>query len=176
MVQRFCVRDADTGAPRTTADLRQWVRENLDLDEDSVATLFGMVEQVIARQRQLIEESKYEAIRALSEGFAAKMERLQHQLTEKDVREALKTVKDPELGLDLVVLGLVYDVKIENDDVEATISLTSPMCPVADQIVQEAREAIAGVEGVGEAEVELTFDPPWTPDRISPLIRSSLGI
>jgi diguanylate cyclase (GGDEF)-like protein len=85
MVQRFSKRDADAGAPRTTADLRQWVRENLDLDEDTATALFGMVEQVIARQRQLIEESKHEAIRALSEGFAAKMERLQHQLTEKDV-------------------------------------------------------------------------------------------
>lgn len=97
-------------------------------------------------------------------------------VTEKDVREALKTVKDPELGLDLVVLGLVYDVKIEGDEVEATVSLTSPMCPVADQIVDEAREAIAAVEGVESARVELTFDPPWTPERISPLIRSSLGI
>jgi diguanylate cyclase (GGDEF)-like protein len=85
MAQRFSERDADTGAPRTTADLRQWVRENLDLDEETSTALFGMVEQVIARQRQLIEESKHEAIRALSEGFAAKMERLQHQLTEKDV-------------------------------------------------------------------------------------------
>jgi diguanylate cyclase (GGDEF)-like protein len=85
MVQRFSERDADTGAPRTTADLRQWVRENLDLDEQTVTALFGMVEQVIARQRQLIEESKHEAIRALSEGFAAKMERLQRQLTEKDI-------------------------------------------------------------------------------------------
>jgi diguanylate cyclase (GGDEF)-like protein len=85
MVQRFSERDADTGAPRTTADLRQWVRENLDLDEETSTALFGMVEQVIVRQRQLIEESKHEAIRALSEGFAAKMERLQHQLTEKDV-------------------------------------------------------------------------------------------
>lgn len=97
-------------------------------------------------------------------------------VSEKDVRDALKTVKDPELGLDLVVLGLVYDVEIEENDVHATISLTSPMCPVADQIVNDAREAIAGVEGVEEAEVELTFDPPWTPERISPLIRSSLGI
>jgi diguanylate cyclase (GGDEF)-like protein len=85
MVQRFSERDADTGAPRTTADLRQWVREKLDLDEETSAVLFGMVEQVIIRPRQLIEESKHEAIRALSEGFAAKMERLQHQLTEKDV-------------------------------------------------------------------------------------------
>ena len=85
MVQPRSDRDADTGAPRTTADLRQWVRENLDLDEQTSIALFSMVEQVIARQRQLIEESKHEAIRALSEGFAAKMERLQHQLTEKDV-------------------------------------------------------------------------------------------
>src|SRR5918994_1270943 len=85
MVQRLSNRDADTGAPRTTADLRQWVRENLDLDEETSTALFSMVEQVIVRQRQLVEESKHEAIRAMSEGFAAKMERLQSQLTEKDV-------------------------------------------------------------------------------------------
>ena len=84
-VHPFSERDADTGAPRTSADLRQWVRDNLDLDEAGSAALFSMLDQVIARQRQLIEESKHEAIRALSEGFAAKMERLQHQLTEKDV-------------------------------------------------------------------------------------------
>jgi len=98
------------------------------------------------------------------------------EVTEKEIREALKTVKDPELGLDLVVLGLVYDVEIDGADVHATISLTSPMCPVADRIVNDATEAIAGVEGVEDAEVELTFDPPWTPERINPLIRSSLGI
>src|SRR5215208_3188726 len=85
MVQPFHDRDTDTESPRTTADLRQWVRENLYLDEETAAALFSMLDQVIARQRQLIEESKHEAIKALSEGFAAKMERLQHQLTEKDV-------------------------------------------------------------------------------------------
>jgi metal-sulfur cluster biosynthetic enzyme len=97
-------------------------------------------------------------------------------VTEKEIQSALKGVKDPELGLDLVVLGLVYDVDVSGDDVHATISLTSPMCPVADQIVRQAEEAIAGVEGVAEAKVTLTFDPPWTPERISPLIRSSLGL
>jgi metal-sulfur cluster biosynthetic enzyme len=97
-------------------------------------------------------------------------------VTEKDVRNALKHVKDPELGLDLVVLGLVYDILVEGDDVKAAISLTSPLCPVAGQIVEDARQAILGVEGVGNVEVELTFDPPWTPERISPLIRSSLGL
>jgi metal-sulfur cluster biosynthetic enzyme len=97
-------------------------------------------------------------------------------VTEKDIRNALKTVKDPELHLDLVVLGLVYDIEVEGADVKATISLTSPMCPVAGQIVEDARTAISEVEGVNEAEVELTFDPPWTPERISPLIRASLGL
>ncbi len=97
-------------------------------------------------------------------------------VTEKAVRNALKTVKDPELNLDLVVLGLVYDIEVEESDARVTISLTTPMCPAAGQILDEAREAVAGVEGVENSEVELTFEPPWTPDRISPLIRSALGI
>jgi metal-sulfur cluster biosynthetic enzyme len=97
-------------------------------------------------------------------------------VTEKDVRNALKTVKDPELHFDLVVLGLIYGIEIDGARVRATISLTSPFCPVAGQIVEDAKGAIAGVEGVEEAEVSLTFDPPWTPERISPLIRSSLGL
>jgi metal-sulfur cluster biosynthetic enzyme len=97
-------------------------------------------------------------------------------VTEKAVKDALKTVKDPELGLDLLVLGLVYDIQIQDADVTAIISLTSPMCPVAEEIVNEAKLAIAKVEGVKQAEVKLTFDPPWTPDRMSPLIRSSLGL
>ncbi len=97
-------------------------------------------------------------------------------VTEKDIRTALKTVKDPELNLDLVTLGLVYDIQIEGTSAKAIISLTSPMCPVAGQIVDQARLAMAKVDGVDTAEVQLTFDPPWTPERISPLIRSSLGL
>lgn len=97
-------------------------------------------------------------------------------VTEKAVRDALKTVKDPELNLNLVVLGLVYDIDVDGASAKATITLTTPMCPAAGQIVEDAKAAIAGVEGVEEAEVELTFDPPWTPERISPLMRSTLGI
>jgi metal-sulfur cluster biosynthetic enzyme len=97
-------------------------------------------------------------------------------ISEKQVRDALKGVKDPELHLDLVVLGLVYDIEVEGDDVKARISLTSPLCPVAGQIVEDAKRAIEAVEGVRSAEVELTFDPPWTPERMNPLIRSSLGL
>ena len=95
----------------------------------------------------------------------------------KDIRHALKGVKDPELGLDLVVLGLVYDINVADDQsVHVVISLTSPGCPVADKIVEDVRAAVLAVEEVERAEVELTFDPPWTPERISPLIRSSLGL
>ena|SRR5688500_250674 len=96
--------------------------------------------------------------------------------TEKDVRKALRKVKDPELNLDIVVLGLVYDLDINETHVNAKISLTSPFCPVAGQIVDDTKAAIMGVEGIESADVELTFDPPWTPERIDPLIRSSLGI
>jgi len=86
-------------------------------------------------------------------------------VTEKDVNKALRGVKDPELDLDLVVLGLVYDIEVSEGDVHVMITLTSPMCPVAGQIVEDAKNAVLAVEGVETAEVELTFDPPWTPER-----------
>lgn len=95
---------------------------------------------------------------------------------EKTIRKALRKVKDPELNLDLVVLGLIYGIEINDTHVIARISLTSPFCPAANQILDDAKAAILSVEGVESAEVELTFDPPWTPERIDPLIRSTLGI
>lgn len=97
-------------------------------------------------------------------------------VTEKDIQDVLKAVKDPELNLDLVVLGLIYDIEITDCDVHIVMSLTSPMCPVAEQLVSEVETSVLAVEGVTKCEVELTFDPPWTPERIAPLIRSSLGL
>jgi metal-sulfur cluster biosynthetic enzyme len=96
--------------------------------------------------------------------------------TELEVKRALRKVKDPELNLDLVVLGLVYGIEIQDSHVLARISLTSPFCPVSGQIIDEARAALEGLEGVESADVELTFDPPWTPERMDPIIRSSLGL
>lgn len=97
-------------------------------------------------------------------------------VTEAAVRKALRTVKDPEMKLDLVVLGLIYDIRIDGGRVEVTMSLTSPACPVAGEILNQAREAVEGVEGVESAEVELTFSPPWTAERIPPTIRAALGM
>lgn len=97
-------------------------------------------------------------------------------VTEAEVRKALRKVKDPELNLDLVVLGLIYAVKIDGGRVDVTMSLTSPMCPVAGELLNQAREAVETVPGVEHAEVELTFSPPWTADRINPTIRAALGL
>ena len=97
-------------------------------------------------------------------------------VTEKDIEKALKGVKDPELGIDLVVLGLIYDIEVEEGDVKMIMSLTSPMCPVAGEIVEQAKEAILTVDGVESADVQLTFDPPWSPERMNPLVRSALGL
>jgi metal-sulfur cluster biosynthetic enzyme len=97
-------------------------------------------------------------------------------VTEQEVRKALRTVKDPELKLDLVVLGLIYDIQVDGSRVDVTMSLTSPACPVAGEIVDQAREAVEALDGVEEANVELTFSPPWTADRIPSTIRAALGI
>ena len=97
-------------------------------------------------------------------------------VTVDQVKKALRKVKDPELNLDIVVLGLVYDVSIDGDAVDVTMSLTSPACPVAGEIVNQARAAVEAVPGVQSANVELTFSPLWTPDRIPQMIRSALGL
>ncbi len=97
-------------------------------------------------------------------------------VTEDQVRKALRGVKDPELNLDLVVLGLIYDIRVNGTHVDVSMSLTSPACPVAGEIVHQAQQAVEAVDGVESAEVELTFSPPWTADRIPPIIRSALGL
>jgi metal-sulfur cluster biosynthetic enzyme len=96
--------------------------------------------------------------------------------TEAEVRKALRSVKDPEINLDLVVLGLIYDIKIDGGNVDVTMSLTSPACPVAGQLLDQAREAVEAVPGVERAQVELTFSPPWTPERIPATVRAALGL
>lgn len=95
---------------------------------------------------------------------------------ESQVRQALRKVKDPELNLDLVVLGLVYGVDVEGDHVHVKMSLTTPMCPAADQILSDAKREVEALDGVDQVDVELTFDPPWSPEKMDPLIRSSLGL
>ena len=91
------------------------------------------------------------------------------------VRLALRRVKDPELNLNIVDLGLVYDVRVEGSDVQVDMSLTSPGCPSGPEIMGEAAEQLKAMAGVTNANVNLVWSPPWTPDRIEPRVRAYLG-
>jgi len=96
-------------------------------------------------------------------------------VTKDDVVEALHSVEDPELGMDIVELGLFYDVEIDGPKVKVIHTLTSMGCPAGPMIQEDIHNATAAVEGVGEVEVELTFDPPWTPDKMSDDAKFILG-
>src|SRR6476620_12612270 len=95
--------------------------------------------------------------------------------TKDEVVEALHAVEDPELGMDIVELGLLYDVEVEGPSVKVLYSLTSMGCPAGAMIAEGIVDATRSVPGVEEVEAELTFDPPWTPDRMSDDAKFILG-
>jgi metal-sulfur cluster biosynthetic enzyme len=95
--------------------------------------------------------------------------------TKEEVVEALRDVEDPELGMDIVELGLMYDVEVEGPNVKVIHSLTSLGCPAGPMIQEGIYEAAAGVPGVERVEVELTWDPPWSPERMSDDAKFILG-
>ena len=95
---------------------------------------------------------------------------------EGDMLEALKAVIDPELFVNIVDLGLVYDITKAENDVTVTMTLTSPACPAGPQIVSQARSAIEKLPGVNTAEIKLTMSPPWTPEMMTDDARDQLGI
>ena len=95
--------------------------------------------------------------------------------TREEVLEILRTVEDPELGMDIVDLGLLYEVDVADSKAKVTYSLTSMGCPAGPLIAQDIVSAVRQVEGIRDVELELTFDPPWTPDRMSDDAKFILG-
>src|ERR671927_1582054 len=95
--------------------------------------------------------------------------------TVEDVTEALRDVIDPELGLDFVELGLIYDIEIEDGTVRVTFTLTSPGCPIGPQVTDQIKEYVGELDGVREVEASMTFSPPWTPDMMSEDAKFALG-
>ena len=95
----------------------------------------------------------------------------------EDIIGALKSVQDPELMLNVFDLGLIYKIdQKENGDVEIQMTLTSPTCPMGEEMIQMAAQAVSSVVGVGVVTVNLTFDPPWTTDMLSEEIKLMMGI
>ena len=96
-------------------------------------------------------------------------------VTQEDVVEALHQVEDPELGMDIVELGLMYGVEVDGGDVKIRYSLTSMGCPAGPMIADGIIDVASSVPGVESVEAELTFDPPWTPDLMSDDAKFILG-
>jgi len=102
-------------------------------------------------------------------------------LAEDKVREALKQVIDPELFVNIVDLGLIYEIKIEEKaegkaNVEVEMTMTSPACPAGPQLLGQSKDFVGRLEEVNEVDVKLVMDPPWTPDRMTEDAKDQLGI
>ena len=102
-------------------------------------------------------------------------------LSEDSIREELKKVIDPELFVNIVDLGLIYVVSLsETDegktDVSIDMTMTSPACPAGPQLIGNSKQVVSQMEGVGEVEVKIVMDPPWTPDKMTEDARDQLGI
>jgi metal-sulfur cluster biosynthetic enzyme len=92
-----------------------------------------------------------------------------------DVMEALENVIDPELGLDFVSLGLVYDVEVQGSEVHITFTLTTPACPIGPQVTEQMKEFVTEVEGVEKVFPKMVFSPPWSPEKMSEDAKFALG-
>jgi metal-sulfur cluster biosynthetic enzyme len=92
------------------------------------------------------------------------------------IRKAIRAVKDPELNLNIIDIGLVYEVDIDDQGaVHIQMTLTSPGCPAGAQIIDDVKRVVGDMEGVKSVEVELVWDPYWTPEKMDPRVRTFLG-
>lgn len=97
-------------------------------------------------------------------------------LNEEIARSALRQVKDPELDMNIVELGLVYDVEIDDGAVRVRMTLTSPGCPAGPMITNDAYRVLRALDGVKDVNIEIVWEPYWTPERIDPKVRALLGL
>jgi len=97
--------------------------------------------------------------------------------SEEQVYEALEEVIDPELGLDFVSLGLVYDVEVQDEggEVFVTFTLTTPACPIGPQVSEQMREFVGELDGVQKVHPKMVFEPPWSPEMMSEDAKFALG-
>jgi metal-sulfur cluster biosynthetic enzyme len=97
-------------------------------------------------------------------------------ITAELARKALRAVKDPELGLNIIDIGLIYDVTISDEGAaKVTMTLTSPGCPAGAEIMEDVRQTLADLEGITSVDLELVWEPYWTPERMDPRVRAFLG-
>ncbi len=96
-------------------------------------------------------------------------------LTKKEVMKVLEKVMDPEINISIVALGLIYGIDINGSNAKIRMTLTTPHCPMGALIVEDVRNAAKKIKGIKNVEIELVFDPPWSPERLSKDVRKKLG-
>jgi FeS assembly SUF system protein len=162
----------DSKAPEATSKTDQKSNLNSPVTED-LSDL--KTENIISSQSQDSEDSGQQGESdkpAMNEKAAGENNK---ELSETKILDVLSNVYDPEIPIDIVNLGLIYDIQIENDKVEVKMTMTAPGCPASAQITGEAKYLIEEVEGVSEANIEIVWDPPWDPSRMSEDAKQSLG-
>ena len=101
-------------------------------------------------------------------------------LSEESILAAMRQVRDPELMVNVVDLGLVYGIGLDEADgksnIQIIMTMTTPACPFGPQLIQEVKDLVGSLEGVGKVEVQITLSPPWTPDRMTEEARDELGM
>lgn len=101
-------------------------------------------------------------------------------LSEETILAAMRQVRDPELMVNVVDLGLIYGIGVDEvegrTNVKVVMTMTTPACPFGPQLIQELKQSVSALEGVGQVDVELTLSPPWTPDRMTEEARDELGM
>jgi FeS assembly SUF system protein len=95
---------------------------------------------------------------------------------EQDIVKVLKNIYDPEIPVNIYDLGLIYEIMVDEDKVQITMTLTAPNCPVADELVENVNEGVRDVPGVKDLSIDLTFEPPWDMSNLSEEARLELGI
>ena len=101
-------------------------------------------------------------------------------LSEETILAAMRQVRDPELMVNIVDLGLVYGIGLDEvegkSNIRIIMTMTTPACPFGPELVQEVKDVVGDLEGVGQVEVQITLSPPWTPDRMTEAARDELGM
>jgi metal-sulfur cluster biosynthetic enzyme len=151
-----------------SADVTPSPRDPLDTPPSSAAEPADASPHVIAPMADAPPAGTNSASEAVAEGADA-------AVTADQVKLALRRVKDPELNLNILDLGLIYEMQVEGNDVSIDMSLTSPGCPSGPEIMGDAERQLQTIPGVGKVAVNLVWSPPWTPDRIEPRVRAYLG-
>jgi len=125
---------------------------------------------------EAVGEDVAHAVQAMAQGEASVAAGYTpHMPTVDDVEEALTNVIDPELGLDFVELGLIYEIDVDGSSVHVTFTLTSPGCPIGPQVSEQIEEFVSELEGVESVDSTMVFTPPWTPELMSEDAKFALG-